>query len=210
MAEWRLYPAGTIPEYATAAWYADRDRAAHADEPLHRPRLEAAARIAATYVNELGLGFVMDVGAGDGGLLQLLAPQIPRSVVTVGYDLQPSNVAGAAERGVDVVLGDAALHIADLGFTKRGSLVLATEMLEHLVDPHKFVAELHHAGAQVLVASSPWTETGDNHYGYHLWAWDTAGYVDMVTRSGWHVLAVEIIGMFTVLAATRSPLEAAP
>jgi hypothetical protein len=66
--------------------------------------------------------------------------------------------------------------------------VVATEFLEHLVDPHGMSRAVHRSGAKWMVASSPYTETADSHYDYHLWAWDQAGYAAMLTGAGWRIV----------------------
>jgi len=204
MTELRLYTAGTTPEYATAEWYAGRDRARHVDEWLHRPRLERAASLVRYLVRAGNLDTVVDIGAGDGGLLSLLAddPLLAElDLELYGYDLQPSNVAGAAERGVDVRLGDV-LTLDRLAPPGRRPVAVCTEVLEHLVDPHGFLRRLVELGADALVASSPWTETTGAAYEFHLWAWDEAGYAELLAGSGWTVTHQERVGMFTVVAAT--------
>jgi hypothetical protein len=193
--EWRLFPKGTVPEYTTPKWYAERDAAHHLEEALHVGRLTRAA----SYVREAiaaGVTTVVDVGAGDGGLLSLL----PDTVTAWGYDLQSSNVEHAAQRGVNVALADV---LSDP--IVWAELVVATEMLEHLIDPHGF---LRHVASQRdvewLVCSSPVDETDVSHYGYHTWAWDMPGYRELVRQAGFDIiLEHERVGMFQVLMATR-------
>jgi hypothetical protein len=188
--EARLFPEGTVPDYTKAEWYADRERAPHIDEALHRPRLE----LTATMCRLTGRATLSDLGAGDGGLLWLLRDD---PIVAWGYDLQQSNVDGAMERGVHVRLGD----VID-GPIDYGEISVATEMIEHLLDPHAFVAQvLQHS--EVMIASSPWTETAESHYGYHTWAWDQAGYRAMFEGAGWRVEMHQATGMFQVLMAVR-------
>lgn len=190
MREDRLFPEGTIPEYTQPAWYAERETAPHVDEAMHRPRLELAAR----YVQQVWEPgrTVVDLGAGDGGLLSLL-DILPDA--KWGYDLQQTNVDAAARRKQDVRYGD----VLDDDIT-WGDIAVTTEMLEHLVDPHAFVARIAEH-AQYLVASSPWNETADAHYGFHTWAWDVEGYLRLLTHNGWRVLANDVTGMFHVVLA---------
>lgn len=195
--EARLFKKGTVPEYCTAAWYADRDSAPHVDEALHRPRLDLAATFVRKAASGLDLHFVSDLGAGDGGLLSLIknAPNLH----SWGYDLQPSNVAAAALRGVQVELGD----VLAKDFGGWGEIAVCTEMLEHLVDPHAFVRRIW-ANCKVLVASSPWSETAEDHYGYHTWAWDMDGYREMLEGAGWIVKKHQTTSMFQVVLAVAS------
>lgn len=209
MTERRLYPEGTVPECATPEWYAGREHAPHLEQSLHRPRLHVAAGMVRALLESNGYTTVVDLGAGDGGLLSLLADTGAR---LHGYDLQPSNVAAAAERGVDVELGDVVdelhnMHIA--GVMQFAEVAICTEVLEHLVDPHAFLAALAACTeVRALVASSPWTETTGDAYEFHLWAWDQAGYVELLTGAGWHVVEQQVAGMFQVVAAVRD--EARP
>lgn len=193
MAEWQLFEPGTVPEYTTPEWYLGRDRAPHLDEEMHRPRLELAARYVAELAGEYGCASVVDLGAGDGGLLSLLAEQAP-GLEAWGYDLQPTNVAGAIERGVHVARRDVIARVP-----AWGEIAVATEMLEHLLDPHAFIQRIARRAA-VLVASSPWTETPEAHYGYHTWAWDQDGYRALLEHAGFQVARHEVTGMFQVIA----------
>lgn len=193
MPEWQFFEPGTVPEHTTAEWYVDRDRAPHVDEPIHRERLEMAAQFVCDAAHRMGVHTVVDLGAGDGGLLTLL----PESLIAWGYDLQPSNIEGAAQRGVAVELG----NVLDDDIT-WGDVAVATEMIEHLLDPHAFVRFVR-SHAKVCVASSPWTETGESHYAFHTWAWDMYGYRKLFEDAGWYVWAHEKAGMFQVLMAVN-------
>ncbi len=52
--------------------------------------------------------------------------------------------------------------------------------------------------ASISIASSPWTENIDDHYGYHTWAWDVEGYANMLESNGWKVINHETTGMFQI------------
>jgi Methionine biosynthesis protein MetW len=191
--EWRLFPEGTTPEYTTAEWYEGREHAPHIDQPIHRDRLHASATFVAQAAFQSRLHTVVDLGCGDGGLLTLLGPRLK----AWGYDLSPENVAAARLRGVDVRYGDA------LGEgVEWGQIAVATEMLEHLVDPHAFVAKiLQHSEA--LVCSSPWDERPGSAYEFHAWAWDLLGYRQMIEGAGWKVLRQRRVHRFQVILAVR-------
>jgi len=191
--EARLFPEGTVPDCSTAAWYAERDRAPHLEEYPHIARLATTASMVHR-ARTLGADSVVDVGCGDGGLLSLLDPRLP----AWGYDLQPSNVEGGAVRGVDVRLGDAVA-----GDIEWGEVAVATEVLEHLVDPHGFVARIAEH-ARWLVASSPANETAESHYEHHLWAFDQVGYRALMEQAGWTVIEhVTNDDGFQILLASR-------
>ncbi|MHB1950170.1 MAG: class I SAM-dependent methyltransferase [Acidiferrobacteraceae bacterium] len=187
--ETRFFADGTVPEFTTASWYATRERAPHLEQPGHRERLLLAATMVNEAIGERGLATVSDMGCGDGGLLTLI-----RGAECWGYDLQPSNVAGGRERGVDVRLGDAT------GAVRWGDLAVCTEMLEHLVDPHAFLATVP---SRVVIASSPNGETVQSHYEFHAWGWDMDGYRALFEAAGWRVERHETVGGFQVLRGAR-------
>lgn len=186
MSEWKLY-GDDVPEYATAEWYAERERAPHLEQEPHRARLLLSARMIA----DTSPSSVVDLGCGDGGLLSLL------TCPAWGYDLQPSNVAGGKERGVDVRYGDFLTQEI-----QWGELAVTTEVLEHLPDPHFAVSRISE-DCRWLVASSPVNETDESHYAFHLWAWDQAGYAALLSENGWKVRAHELAGQFQVILGER-------
>jgi len=216
MTEVRLFPEGTVPDCTTAAWYAEREHAPHLEQPDHRPRLEVAAGFVRDLIDKLEprVRRVVDLGAGDGGLLSLLhqysyAVEVG-DVEVHGYDLMPANIAAARARGVDVWLLDVVDELANkdaggaFGPLELGDVAVITETLEHLLDPHGFLRQLHADGTvRALVASSPWTETTGGAYEFHLWAWDGAGYSTLLEEAGWRVNARTTSGMFQVVSATR-------
>ena len=185
----RLFPEGTIPEFTRPEWYAERDSAPHVDQDTHRPRLDVAAKYVLDYWQPHHT--VSDLGAGDGGLLWLLRNHVPAHQKW-GYDLQQTNVDAAASRDQDVRFGD--VLTGDIDY---GDIAVATEMIEHLIDPHGFVADLA-TKVDFLVASSPVTETAEHHYEYHTWAWDMDGYARMLNSNGFRVLRHETITVFQV------------
>lgn len=213
MGEWRLFEEGTVPEYTTPAWYADRERAPHLEQDLHRGRLEEAAAQVVQAAKAYVLTTAVDLGAGDGGLLSLLPNDVIRSCW--GYDLQQTNVDAARKnRHVAVNLGDVVTGIGwyqpyrPAGANRRspiewGEIAVCTEMLEHLIDPHAFVQTVYD-NARVIVASSPYTERPGSAYAYHTWAWDPEGYKALMEQAGFRVIQHELTGMFQVLTGVRA------
>ncbi|WP_347701402.1 class I SAM-dependent methyltransferase [Nonomuraea sp. B12E4] len=118
-----------------------------------------------------------DLGCGDGSLLVALRG-LP--LTTWGYDAGAQNVRVALAAGLDVSRCDFLTEPVELG-----DIVVMSEVLEHLVDPHSFLAGM---AATKLVASSPSSETGDWHYRHHAWAWDEAGYRALLEGAGWAVV----------------------
>lgn len=202
MAEWKLFDDDTVPEHTTVAWYGARERAPHLEQDDHKERLLEAAHLVDWAVTCMippsEAPTVVDLGCGDGGLLSLLrSSHVPCRAW--GYDLQPSNIQPAVdERGVDARYGD----IWGPGI-EWGAIAVATEVLEHLVAPHLFVARIAEH-ARILIASSPAFESADAHYPFHTWAWDKAGYVDLLSSGGFSVVKHEIVGGAQVVAGVRS------
>lgn len=211
MAEWRFFDEGETPFPSTAAFHRHRERAPHLEQPVHRGRLEAAADLvwfAAGILAADGRAEVAasDLGCGDGGGLSLLTPGAHATVPlrAWGYDFQPSNAAGWAERGVDAELLDV---VADRDRVRLGDVAITTEFLEHLADPHETVRWLG-AHCPFLVASSPWGEHAGGHDPVHTWAWDWDGYEALLHVGGYVVVAHRAVGPFqVVLGAQESTFE---
>jgi hypothetical protein len=197
VSEHRLFT-GTTPHVSTAEFHADRDRAAHLEDPTHQPRLAKAAEFVLDVAQLVdGPITVSDLGCGDGGLLSLLQRH-PAVSSCWGYDFQPSNVAGWLERGVHGQPLD--VFGADAARVKFGTVTVATEVLEHLADPHRTLRWIY-LRSPYLVASSPHDEGPGNHDACHAWAWDQEGYAAMITAAGYRILRHETIGRFQVVQA---------
>lgn len=208
MTEHRLFT-GAVPHVSTPEFHRDRERAPHLEQPWHQPRLHAAAGFVldlAVRHRERSPGAdpltVSDLGCGDGGLLSLLAgsPDLGRCW---GYDFAPANRAGWTERGVEAYARD--VFGQDWDDVEFGDVVVMTEVLEHLADPHRVLRLLRERGAERLVCSSPWNEHPGNHSPEHAWAWDKAGYRALLDTNGWDVVAAREVGLFYVLQATAQP-----
>lgn len=177
MAEWRLFEAGTVPVWTTAEFFAAHPWVSPAHQAGHGQRTRMVAALVRRFVHSHPVESLVDLGCGDGSLLNLLR-DLP--VAMWGYDAGVEN----CERGW---LANLDVRRADL-FTdpiEYGELIVASEVVEHLVDPHKFLAALP---GERLVVSSPSAETGEWHYEHHAWAWDLDGYAQLVTDAGWTVV----------------------
>lgn len=201
MTEYRLFPEGTVPDCATAGWYEGRETAPHVDQDLHRRRLNLTRQFVVEACDAGGFTSVVDLGAGDGGFLWSLDALRPE-LSTWGYDLQPSNISVAInQRLMNVTLLD---FVNDVDLVRWADVVVCTEVLEHLIDPGATLRAAHADDRpQTLVCSSPHTETAQNHYEYHLWAWDLDGYEQLLRRNGWQVVGREFTEIFQVVAAVR-------
>lgn len=183
--EFKLF---TKPKYHDEAWYRDREQADHIHQEGHRERLiEAVERVEQLYKEAFGGLNVCDLGCGNGGLLKTLRDRNP-DMELHGYDLCPDNVKHAQNvYGVSVQLEDFTnpLRWPNL---ELGGIVVLTEVLEHLVEPHRLIEMLRrHPGVRFIVASSPAAETPAHHYEFHIWAWTGDSYAKMFERAGWKI-----------------------
>lgn len=203
MTAWKLFDGDTAP-VSTAAFHEHRERAPHVDQPHHRPRLDKAAQFVMAVARYAEPPTVSDLGCGDGGLLSLLQGHSQANSLEAcwGYDFQPSNVDGWAERGVKATQAD--VFGADRDTVQLGTITVVTEVLEHLTDPAAALAWIRQH-SRFLIASSPWIETADNHDECHAWAFDPEGYYALMVAAGWHVLLHEQVGAFQVVLAEARP-----
>jgi hypothetical protein len=175
----------------TTDWYREREHAPHAEQGVHRPRMDAVCAFCMDYVTRFGARSIVDLGAGDGGMLSMIEarfarrPGIPQ---LWGYDLMPTNVAFAQEHRQQAVTY---VDFIDEPIV-WGDLAVITECLEHLKDPHVMVRRIYE-NAQGVVASSPASETAESHDECHAWVWDMEGYRAMFEGAGFRVVAHEFI-----------------
>lgn len=193
MTEWRLFDEGTIPEYTTAEWYKTREVAPHLEQSGHRDRLGVTACRVRDLTESGRWHSVVDLGCGDGGLLSLI-----KDIDSWGYDLSPKAVTAARDRGVDARLFDVCLTNS----IKWADIAVTTEMLEHLIDPHGYVANIAH-NAKAIIASSPVFETPDHHYEFHTWAWDVAGFRLMIEAAGFTTYTHDIVGQAQIVTGFK-------
>ncbi len=186
MSEWRLFPEGTVPDFTTPEFFA-----AHGwVPPLHQIGHAERMAMTAGVINDLlgntvgEITKVYDLGCGDGSLLDLISPR--NNVEFYGVDACVASVDIAHEKGYGdfVSIGDIR-STCTLGI----DLVVASEVIEHMLDPHGFVAELE---SDYAVFTSPAHEDADWHYGHHAWAWDMEGYADMIQQADWGILRHEV------------------
>jgi Methyltransferase domain len=188
MAEYRFYDADKVAPVSTYEFHAGRPRAPHLEQEMHRTRLMTVSRI----INDANPRSVVDLGCGDGGLLSLLNASIP----AWGYDFQPANAEGWQQRGVVAHQLDFVAHSDQITWAE---LVVVTEVLEHLDNPHGMLELISHQ-ARYIVASSPYGETIEQHADEHAWGWDYNGYQEMFDRH-WIVTSHFLQGWCQILTA---------
>lgn len=215
MSEWKLFTDEVAP-VSTYDFHEHRERAPHLDQPIHRGRLELAADFIADAAERVRQSptfdlyvAVSDLGCGDGGLLQLIRER-GISNTAYGYDFQPSNAAGWAERGVEArfldVFGGSGERILNHDVV-LGDIVVMTEVLEHLTNPHEVLRQINFGSqsrsnqrdGSYVVASSPFTESDVSHDACHAWAWDQDGYRTMFQDAGFRIIRHEMTSMFQVI-----------
>lgn len=203
--EYKLFE-GDVPHVSTYDFHEHRERAPHMEQAIHRSRLDMAydfandvwSRVCNDNV-ECAIN-VVDLGCGDGGQIQRM--NYDARFVALGYDFQPSNIAGWLERGQS--LNAMALNFVDKWYAVAGAdLYMITECLEHLANPHQMVRQIHARNAYII-ASSPFTETFQSHDECHAWAWDPDGYAQLITQAGFRILNHERTGMFQVILGEPS------
>ena len=191
MAEWRIYPDADVPHVSTFDFHSDRPRAPHLEQGGHRERLLRAAELVETAAASIpdGSTTVSDLGCGDGGLLSVVGKSA-HVADCWGYDFQPTNQAGWAERGVKATAYD--VFNGDRSQVALGDISVMTEVLEHIADPHGTLRWVGMHSAYVVV-SSPAIENDIFHDECHAWAWDFDGYRELVEGAHFEVLVHELI-----------------
>lgn len=209
MTEYRFFPEGTVPHVSTPEFHQHRERAPHLEQEVHQPRLRMAERLAWEAFSTLATAHpdrritLSDLGCGDGGLLSLLKRRQLDQLDAWGYDFQPSNAAGWAERGVEAYETDVfGAYLAYKDLLNVGEISVTTEVLEHLADPQGAVRWIG-TRSRYLVASSPWNETPESHDECHAWGWDQDGYRALIEQGGFKVLRHETVGQFQVILGER-------
>lgn len=178
MTEWRLFPEGTTPRCSTLEFFAEHPWISPRDQHGHAERIAMVDRLTRYVFEKRDVSSLSDLGCGDGSFLESVR-DIPATMW--GYDAGAANVRVAREKGLDVRQGDILTDTLEYG-----DLITVNEVVEHLADPHGFIAALP---GSVIVLSSPSAETGDWHYYDHTWAWDMEGYAALLIGCGWDVIA---------------------
>lgn len=135
---------------------------------------------------------VCELGCNAGHLLELIGPPC------WGYDIGNGPLAVARAAGRDARRAD--ITTADLALAE---IVVLSEVLEHLDDPHGMLARLNRDPVRVVIASSPYLETGDRAYEQHCFAWDLDGYSALLEGAGFTVTQRATVGIFQAQMATR-------
>lgn len=201
MTETRLFDPADPPEWLNPEWWRDRAHCDHLGSPTgaHVARLHAAADLVVRlFMSDKVIMSAVDIGAGDGALLERVRAQGGDIVEACwGYDIIAADVAYAREeRGVQVTQANVQTDYYDTDGVpvEWADVVIMTEVLEHMADPHAFLVSLHkRSEIRYVVASSPHSETAENHEWNHAWAWDTDGYRAMFEAAGFRSVEVRAV-----------------
>jgi hypothetical protein len=226
--EYRFFDPENPPDWLDPEYWTNTPNCDHLAHPagVHTARIEAAALLAYQTACEEDLTEIVDIGAGDGALLQRVR-RISHSkslggteerVTAYGYEIVRDSIRAAADqRGVHVDYAnvtDEAFNPKYLGrrmtpfqyrMAKNAAtrLVVATEFFEHLADPHAMVRWLSKR-AEWIIASSPWGETPGKHEWNHARSWDHEGYRALFEDNGWYVLDMHTIEWSQLIVARRT------
>lgn len=150
---------------------------------------------------------VLEIGVGEGHVSERVVARFPDAEV-IGVDLphpghEESLKQSWAERGITGVFADA----TDLPFEDdRFDLVLAIEVLEHMPEPEKALAELARVGrggAILSVPLEPLWRIGNMARGRYLSDWgNTPDHIQHWTRRGFTTM----VGRHLDVQSVRNPL----
>lgn len=183
--------------YSSVEFHEDREAADHVHQEGHRERLEAAAECLNGLLSHIWTHVnIVDFGCGNGGLSSLIG-ESPGSNTYVGFDICRANVESGQALGRDIFFRD---FVADFPHELDIDIAVACEVLEHMQDPHGFLAGLD---CSYLVCSVPNGETPENHPEYHVWGWDTEGFEAMLVGAGFRPIGHRIVQNTQVWGAVR-------
>jgi 2-polyprenyl-3-methyl-5-hydroxy-6-metoxy-1,4-benzoquinol methylase len=133
---------------------------------------------------------VLEVGCGEGLLAQALLDRGPRPKRFVASDLELDRVAPGLDPAIELVQAS----IYDLPFADRSfDLVVCCEVLEHVEEPGRAMAELARVADRRVLVSTPWDPVWramNMMRGRYLGALgNTPGHIQHFTRSGFVRLA---------------------
>jgi 2-polyprenyl-3-methyl-5-hydroxy-6-metoxy-1,4-benzoquinol methylase len=137
---------------------------------------------------------VLEIGCGSGGILLGLKEH---GAIVRGYDIDPERIAAGRQRLPELRVGDA---LSDEVPVQDEDVVLASNVLEHLGDPRRFLKRLYQrmgAGSRLII-DVPNLE-GAHLYGErftdfchigHLWYFTSHALGTMIREAGFGVEAV--------------------
>jgi 2-polyprenyl-3-methyl-5-hydroxy-6-metoxy-1,4-benzoquinol methylase len=148
---------------------------------------------------------VLDVGCGEGVLTEQWAGRITPGRV-VGIDLEDPKLAGEWERRRQPNLTFAPMEVEHLQFDEDAfELVAATEVLEHVTDPERALAEMARVASRHLLVSVPheplWRVLNVARGAYVRQLGNTPGHLNHWTRRSF----VSLLGRYGEVTEVRAP-----
>lgn len=163
--------------FSTYDFHKDREEADHINQVNHRTRLLEVAQLIQELSDREKITSWIDYGCGNGGLLSVVTNIKNKK----GYDWMPKNVEGAKTKSRPGVIYANFLEIEP----EKCDLATATEVMEHLQDPHGFARKLK---CKYFIMSCPEGETPQGHDPVHVWGWDRQGMRELLENNGYKVI----------------------
>jgi 2-polyprenyl-3-methyl-5-hydroxy-6-metoxy-1,4-benzoquinol methylase len=150
-------------------------------------------------------GSVLDVGCGEGVLTEQWADRIAPGRI-VGIDLEDPKLAAEWAGRTRPNLTFAAMEVEQLPFADgEFELVAATEVLEHVTDPERALAEMTRAADRHLLVSVPheplWRALNMARGAYLRQLGNTPGHLNHWTQRSF----VSLLGRYGEVVEVRSP-----
>ena len=181
-------------------WQSSHVAAHHIDEEHHCMRLLAVKAFIEFSHKFLNVRSIVDIGCGDGGLLESVKRLNLPDLKLRGYDYSRTCYDYAINtRKLDGI-------VSHMNFERKideidnADCYVCSEVLEHLETPRDFLKSLRISKKfNIFIASSPTTDTRENHYIHHAWAWDNEGYIKMFMELGFEFLKGILVDGFQVV-----------
>lgn len=175
--------------------------------PVVRRLMAGFERTASEMLDRAAPGSMLDVGCGEGLLTERWAARDPRCEI-VGVDLEDSTLGAQwALRAARPNLRFAAMRAERLAFGDGSfDLVAATEVLEHVSDPHEVLGEMTRVAARWLLVSVPreplWRVLNLARGAYVAQLGNTPGHLNHWTPGGFR----RLLSVHGEVVSARAPL----
>lgn len=147
----------------------------------HKQRVQWTIGILGPFVDKQNICYAFDPACGDGTILRSLPADVDKHFGDLV--LAPHvDVIGPLEDTIPAH----ATHWDDSNPCE--SLLILTEIIEHVKDPEQ-VLRLAHDNFEWLLLTTPINEIREKHFNpQHVWAWSQDEMRDLLKRTGWNTL----------------------